>query len=237
MAMYDVELPNVKISGNTDGFRFVYDAHGNRTMNVLGITDEIFPEDIPEKCLNSKVILISPILQKVNLDLIRSLREKSHATLFLNPQDYPTNADEKSGIVKISGGDLAAELASLVDIIKLNELQSIALTGFEDPYTSVRLLLDWGAKIGIITLADKGSIIRRGRGYVVVPAYKTLAKDPTGAGDVYVGAFIKKYLEDKPLLECGFFASAAASIKVEYTGPDFPMTYEAATQRMRELIS
>ncbi|MFH0897237.1 MAG: PfkB family carbohydrate kinase [Candidatus Bathyarchaeota archaeon] len=237
MARYGIEVPHVKVSENTGGFRLIYDNRGDRTLDVLGIADKIFPEDIPGEYLEAKVILIAPILQEVNIDLIRFLKEGSHATLFLDPQGLIREISKGGRIAETCERSLAAEFTGMVDIIKPNERESVVLTGFEDPYTSARQLVEWGARIGIITLADKGSIIRRGKGYVRIPAYRTVAKDPTGAGDTYAGAFIKKYLENESLLSCGLFASAAASIKVEHTGSDFPLTEDYVTQRARELNS
>lgn len=235
MTRYGIELPHVKVSENTGGFRLIYNARGDRTLDVLGVAGKILPEDVPEQCLDAKVILIAPILQEVNIAFIRFLRENSRATLFLDPQGVVREIGKGGRIVESCERSLAASFASTVDIIKPNEHESVVLTGFEDPYMSARQLVEWGAKIGIVTLAEKGSVIRKEKGGLIIPAYKTVAKDPTGAGDTYAGAFIKRYLENKPLLSCAFFAAAAASIKVEHMGPDFPLTYDAVIARVREL--
>ena len=235
MAKYGIELPRIKTSESTGGFRLIYNEHGDRTLDVLGIASRIFPEDVPKECLEAKAILVAPILQEIDLAFIRFLKENSRATVFLDPQGVIREINEKGRIVESCERSLAANLAATVDVIKPNEHESVTLTGFEDPYTSARQLVDWGAKIGIVTLAEHGSIIRRVRGGVTVPAYRTLAKDPTGAGDTYVGAFIKAYTENRPLLTCGYFATAAASIKVEYMGPDYPLTHDAVVERIRKL--
>jgi len=64
-----------------------------------------------------------------------------------------------------------------------------------------------------------------------------MAKDPTGAGDSYAGSFIYRYLRnDQDLLDAAFFASGAASIMVEYSGPDFPLDLPAVEQRLSRLL-
>ena len=236
MASYGIKTPLLKISEKTGGFRLVYDTHGNRTLDVLGVADKIFSEDIPHECLEAKAILIAPILQEVDLDLIRFLRENSCATLFLDPQGLVREINEKGRITETCTRNRAAEITSLVDIIKPNEHEAKVLTDNIDPFTSARQLVMWGAKIAIVTLADRGSIIRKNKRNLTIPAYQTVARDPTGAGDTYIGAFIKKYLEKETLLNCGFFASAAASIKVEHIGPDFSLTEEAVMQRVYTLL-
>ncbi len=237
MAKYSIALPRLKVSEHTGGFKLIYDPRGDRTLDVLGVADPIFPEDIPKECLEAEIILIAPILQETSLDLIRFLRAHSHATLFLDPQGVIREIGKDNRIVEKCERHFAAEVTSLVDIIKPNEHEAILLTSCEDPYTASRQLIEWGAKISIITLADRGSVIRREKGSVKIPAYKTIAKDPTGAGDTYAGAFIKRYLQNEPLLSCGLYASAAASIKVEHTGPDFPLSEDAVIQRAHALDS
>lgn len=238
MSKYNVELPYIKTSKNTGGFRLIYDAYGNRTLDVLGVAGPISIEDLPKRCLDARVILIAPILKEININFISFLRKKSKATLFLDPQGLIREIGEYGRILETCNKGLAATFSSLVDIIKPNEHEAIILTDFKDPYRSVKQLVDWGSNIGIVTLADKGSIIRTEGRYMDIPAYKTLAKDPTGAGDTYAGAFIKKYLENNSsILDCGLFATAAASIKIEHTGPDFPLKYSSVTRRLHELIT
>jgi sugar/nucleoside kinase (ribokinase family) len=237
MKRYGVELPKINVSEKTGGFKLVYDRLGNRTLDVLGIAGKILPKDIPKKCLDAKVILIAPILQEINVDVICFLRENSEAQLFLDPQGLIRTIGKKGRITTGCDRHLAAKFTNLVHVIKPNEHESRALTGFEDPFMSAKQLVKWGAEIGIVTLAEKGSVIRRNNQELAIPAYKTLAKDPTGAGDTYAGAFITKFLQNQPLFHCGLFATAAASIKIEHTGPDFTLTHEAVMQRVRELES
>jgi sugar/nucleoside kinase (ribokinase family) len=237
MSRYGVELPKINISAKSGGFKLIYDTLGNRTLDVLGVAGNIRPQDIPEKCLDARVILLAPILQEINIDLIQFLRENSEAQLFLDPQGLIRTIGEQGRIITVCDRQQAAKFTSLVHIIKPNEHESIALTGFENPFMSAKQLVKWGAEVGIVTLADKGSVIRRNNQELAIPAYKTLAKDPTGAGDTYAGAFITKFLENHPLFRCGLFATAAASIKIEHTGPDFPLSRQSVIQRIRELES
>lgn len=72
----------------------------------------------------------------------------------------------------------------------------------------------------ITTQGEKGSEIecRDSPASYWIPAYKTKAIDPTGAGDSYRGAFLAAYLEHSPLRECGQIASTVASFVVEKHG-------------------
>jgi sugar/nucleoside kinase (ribokinase family) len=237
MEQYGITVPKIKITTQTGGFKLIYDTSGNRTLDVLGVAGTIRPRDIPDKCLDAKIILLAPILQEINIELIQFLRKNSEAQLFLDPQGLIRTIGEQGRITTGCDRQRAARFTRLVHIIKPNEHESVALTGFENPFMSAKQLVKWGAEVGIVTLADRGSVIRRDKQELAIPAYKTLAKDPTGAGDTYAGAFITRFLENSSLFQCGLFATAAASIKIEHTGPDFPLTRQSVIQRVIELES
>lgn len=84
---------------------------------------------------------------------------------------------------------------------------------------NVRVLRDYNL-IMVTTNGEAGSLIEQSSSSesYLIPAYKTKAVDPTGAGDSYRGAFLAAYLEHSPLEECGQIASAVASFVVEKHG-------------------
>jgi sugar/nucleoside kinase (ribokinase family) len=235
IAGYGIELPVKKFSDETGGFKLVYDSKGDRTLDVLGIADKLFPEDVPSECLNSKVILLGPILQEIDLNFVKFLKHNSDATIFLDPQGMLRTIDANGRIQHKCDRNTILTLVKLVDYIKPNEIEAITLTGQTDPYLSVKLLVEWGSKVGIVTLAERGSLLYDSIKYYQIPAYKTLAKDPTGAGDTYAGAFIFYLLNGHTVYNSALFASAAASIKIEYTGPDFPLTRSTVKSRVQKL--
>ena len=73
LSAYGIKLPVIKISEETGGFKLIYDTKGDRTLDVLGIADKIFPEDVPSECLNSKMFLLGPILQEIDLNFVKFL--------------------------------------------------------------------------------------------------------------------------------------------------------------------
>jgi sugar/nucleoside kinase (ribokinase family) len=235
MARYGVDIHGMKAVSSTGGFKLIYDDRGNRTLDVLGVSEEIHPEDIPEEFLDSEMILLGPILDEVSVETIRFIRGQSKAEIFLDPQGLVREIGPEGRIREVGDLGKTKTLCGLVDIIKPNEHEARLMVDHEDPFMAVRLLVQWGAKIAIVTLAERGSIIAKGRNMIRILAYETLAKDPTGAGDTYAGAFVTKYLEGGALYHCGLFASAAASIKVENTGPDFPLDLGEVNRRMKVL--
>lgn len=95
--------------------------------------------------------------------------------------------------------DLSDEFFKYSDIICLNESEASALSGVEvvDKITAVssaKILLAKGAKVCLITLGKDGSVSVLADGTVdIVPGDTVVAKDTTGAGDSFIGAFAYFY--------------------------------------------
>jgi sugar/nucleoside kinase (ribokinase family) len=235
MNAYGIDVRSDSTDGETGGFHLVYDARGDRTLDVLGVADRITPANIPKEYLDAKFVLIGPILGEVDLTLVDFIRSSTSARLFLDPQ----------GLVRIIGSDRRVlhecdkaqfgKIAELVDIIKPNEHESETITGEKDPVLAARQIRQLGPAITIVTLADRGSILIDDDGMRRIPAFPTTAIDPTGAGDVYAGSFITDYIGKGSAVEAAIFASAAASLKVEQMGPDFRIPLEATEQRKNEI--
>lgn len=79
-----------------------------------------------------------------------------------------------------------------VDIIKVSDEETRLLTGFEDEVRASEELLNMGIKTVIITLGEKGALVRTKDGYVYSEAEKVKAVDTTGAGDAFMGGFLYK---------------------------------------------
>ncbi len=221
-------------SMETGGFELIYDDKGNRELHILGIAGKITQCEIPDEYLNVRYILLGPILNEIDLDLIEYLANSTNAKIFLDPQGL-TRVIKRGKIEHVCNRDHMRKIAKMVHYIKPNEIESWTITGIKDPFDSVKELVSWGAEVGIVTLAERGSVVYNGEHFYKIPAYKTTAIDPTGAGDVYAGAFIAKMLEGRDILTACLYASAVASIKVEYCGPEFPVTKKEVERRYKVL--
>jgi len=229
---YGIYSPKVKISKETGGFKLVYDMSGNRTLKVLGVAGKITKKDIPDECLNARYILLGPILQEIDLDLVSFLKETTNSKVFLDPQGLVRKISPDKQIVYKSERENVRKIVSMVDFIKPNEHESIIMTGTSDPFVSAKILAEWGSPVAMVTLAERGSVVCDREEIVKIPAYETFAIDPTGAGDVYAGAFIYEYAKMENVVSSCLFASAAASIMVEHSGPDFPMGEKEVRRRL-----
>ncbi len=236
MKRFGIEGLIPRTSGETGGFSLVYDGAGNRELSLLGRADVISEGDIPEAALDSRYLLVGPILSEVGLNVISFLRKSTKARLFLDPQGLIRTAGRDGRIIHSNANGIVREACSLVDFVKPNEYEAKIITGESDPYRALRILADWGAPVVIITLAERGSILFADGEEVRVPAFKTEAIDPTGAGDVYGGSFLFALSRGQGMKKAAVYASAAASVMVENVGPEFPLSDPEATRRA-EILS
>jgi sugar/nucleoside kinase (ribokinase family) len=224
-------------SHQTGGFSLIYyDAYGNRELSLLGIAEPI-PAGL-EGFAAHDFILFGPILGEVNTALVDQVRRSSQAPILTDPQGLLRK--QNGGKIYHEMSDDFVNIAKISTILKANELETKIVTGIdarEDPEGAVKALYQFGCKIAITTIAEVGSIIYDGSRLYPIPPYKTNAIDPTGAGDTYAAGFITRYLETpEDLTGVGCFASAVASVMVENSGPDFPLTRLEADRRQAFLL-
>jgi sugar/nucleoside kinase (ribokinase family) len=223
-------------SQQTGGFNIVYDNLGNRKLSILGIADQI-PESV-DGFRDVDFILIGPIFGEVTIDLALQIAKKANAPILLDPQGLLRKV--RNGVVTHTMTEQFKSIARISTIIKANELETRVITGVNPrihPDLAARSLYRFGCKIAIVTLAEAGSVIYDGEYIYHIPPYTTNAVDPTGAGDTYAAGFMVKYLETDDLTTVGCFASAVASVMVENTGPEFPLTREEANRRADVLLT
>ena len=232
MKKYGIEARVNASNPGTGGFHLIYDEKGDRTLDVLGVAGRIMSRSIPEEFLQSRMIIIGPILGEVDSELIEFIRHSTSSKLFLDPQGLVRSIGADRRIIHKCDWDEFVKLARQVDDLKPNETESQTITGKADPMLALRRLHEIGVRVPILTLSERGSLHVEDGTLHHIPAYPTKAIDPTGAGDSYAGSFIRQYERKDNLLEAALYASAAASIKVEQVGPDFLMTDYEVTQRM-----
>lgn len=225
-------------SKETGGFSLIYyDNQGNRHLSILGTADPI-PAQF-SKIPACDIILIGPILGEISPELVENLRRQSQAPILVDPQGLLRKT--VAGKIVHEMSDSFAKIAAMATIVKANELETQVVTGIDarvDPEGAVRALHQYGCKIAITTIAEVGSIIYDGNRITVIPPFTTNAIDPTGAGDTYAAGFMVKYLETPADLRgVGCFASGVASVMVENSGPDFPLSRPEADWRQAFLMS
>jgi adenosine kinase len=71
-------------------------------------------------------------------------------------------------------------------------------------------------------MGQKGSVLFfEETKYSIPPCKSARIVDPTGAGDVFIGAFLAEYIRKKDCLWCACVGSAASSLVIEDVGTSF----------------
>lgn len=227
----------VEESAESGGFKLIYyDKHGNRTLDVLGDAGPI--NFFPEEYLEADWILFGPILQEVDLDYVELITSRSKAKIFVDPQGFLRRIENGRILHDKTPG--IERIAALSTVFKPNEMECKVLTGIDprvDYETPARMLKEWGSQVVIITLAEEGSVIFDGKKMYRVPAFETLAKDSTGAGDTYAAGMIYAIDKGYDWYEAGCFAGCVSSVMIENTGPEFPLTVAEAERRKTSLLA
>ncbi len=155
-------------------------------------------------------------------------------------QEAARQAKERGIKVVLDAGTMregSLELASMVDVLIASEGFAEPLMGEGAPPKEVlEYLRQLGPKEVIITRGTKGSMGVSGEEIIVQDAFKVTAKDTTGAGDVYHGAYIYGLLKGWDMRGCIRFASGAAALKCREVGAREGIPHLAEVERFLSKI-
>ena len=114
--------------------------------------------------------------------------------------------------------DSLHNVLSSSDILFINESEASLLSGKKTIYDSASLFLDLGLKIVVVKKGGQGAELFSNEENIKIGAYKVNVVDPTGAGDVFGGAFISTLAQGGTLSDSLVNGSAMASFCVEGFG-------------------
>ncbi|MCL2207760.1 MAG: adenosine kinase [Fibromonadales bacterium] len=107
-----------------------------------------------------------------------------------------------------------------IDILIANEDEARILTSVEEELACMEMAKI--AKIAIVKVGKKGSIICEKDKVLKVGTPNVKALDTTGAGDLWASGFLYGYSNGWPLEKCAELASATASEVIQVLGPIIP---------------
>ncbi|MCX8056023.1 MAG: carbohydrate kinase family protein [Ignavibacteria bacterium] len=88
-----------------------------------------------------------------------------------------------------------------IDILMCNKDELSELTNENKIEKAIEQLHNFGIKILVIKLGEKGSLVSKNFYSEFVPSFKVKSKDTTGAGDAFAGGFLYGILQGKNLYE------------------------------------
>ncbi len=126
------------------------------------------------------------------------------------------------GLISVDGGHASPDIEALLplaDIMIMSETFITEQLKKDTVANQIRKLYRrYQPKVLIITRGDKGVWYWENDKVNKVSAFRVKAKDTTGAGDVFHGAFLYAYLKNYSLVDAITFAQAASALKVQYVG-------------------
>jgi len=216
----------------TTRFELCYNKDFERTLKLTCKGYPISLDDIPLD-LRAKTIHVAPIAGEVNYEIMKQLKACCNS-LSLDPQGFLRCFDEKGDVTPNLQVD--KHVLELVDICKASQDEIFVLTGLSELKEAIRAVHDVGIKIVIVTMGAKGALLSvEGAQYNIPSCQPTVLVDPTGAGDVFIGAFLSEYIGGKELLWCASIGSAAASMAVEGIGSTYFGKREEVVERAMNL--
>jgi sugar/nucleoside kinase (ribokinase family) len=230
----DVSMVKRYLQEATTHFDLSYSSDfSERSLKLTCKGHPINPEDIPEG-LRVKIIHVAPIADEISCETMRHLRDCCDV-LSLDPQGFLRSFDKEGNMTPKRYTGLRG--LDLVNICKLSVDELFVLTGKSELKEAVRAVHDVGVETIIVTMGAHGSLLSAEGVCYNVPACKpAVVVDPTGAGDVFIGAFLAEHLKGKDTLWCASVGSAAASFVVEIIGSSYIVTKDQIYQRAQTIV-
>lgn len=104
------------------------------------------------------------------------------------------------------------------DLLFVNDSEARMLTECEDPREAACILRGRGVKDIVVKIGSRGCLVFTDDSESHVPGFSVPAKDTTGAGDCFAGAFLAAISKGLPYKEAARIANAAGAMNVEHLG-------------------
>jgi hypothetical protein len=241
-------LPDVRFSAirseEATTFENVY-ANGVRRQYLRGRAATISLDAVPHSWRAAPMILLAPLIGEVEPELAAGLSHSKSALLAATPQGWLRRTDS-IGRVSPAPFELAGQILpflqamvlSYEDLVPVSDLAaaSISSAGMEQAHASVS---DWARTVPllVVTRGAAGALLfQAGHQPRAFPGYPAREVDPTGAGDVFAGAFMVQLFSTGNANDAMDFANRVAACSVEGFGMGGIPTYEEALARFADQI-
>lgn len=105
------------------------------------------------------------------------------------------------------------------------ELRSLFWGESNDLWEMAAHVCEYGPRIVVIKRGGQGQFVYDavGKHRYEIPAYPSRVADPTGAGDAFGGGFLAGFQRTNDPLQAAIYGNVSASLKVEGSGPFYPL--------------
>ena len=213
-----VDLSGLKRIKDASTTRFILKyTNWKRQLQLKSRAPPILLEEVTDY-LQAKVIHIAPVANEISRNIVDKLRTLTNV-LSLDPQGFVREFDTE-GNIHLKRWD-NQQVLEQIDLYKSSSNEIRMVTGLADLHLAMEKIHGYGAKIVIVTMGMKGSkLLFEGKLYDIPACKPKIIRDPTGAGDAFIGAFLAEYVKGKDPVWCACIGSASASFVVEGVGPE-----------------
>jgi len=217
----DVQPCMISEQNSTASYLAVLDPQGNRYFSLedMAVLEEITPAYIQknEACLASaSVIFIDANLPAPTLEAVMQAAKKTGVLICADTTSVllaPRLLPHLEQIYLLSANSSEASVLCQNDPV---------VTDRDSALIAARKLVNLGAELVIISLAEFGVVYATSETNGHVPAIQTRILDPTGAGDALTATVIFGILNEIPIDESVQLGVTAASLILRYRGTVFP---------------
>lgn len=203
--LHDIAVHRVD-SAQTTTFHNIYH-DGHRQQFLLARAEDMQPEDVPAAWRVVPIVHLGPLAREVDARFVKLF---PGALVGVTPQGWLRQWDETKR-VRMRPWEEAPEILPHVDVLVLSEEDLNGNTELMDEYARL-------TRIAVMTQGPKGCTVFTDGIEKHVPGFPACEVDPTGAGDVFAGAFLIRLQETGDPFEAARFANATASFCVEAPG-------------------
>ncbi len=195
--------------GRTPTYLFLNDADGDMALALsdMEICEQISPAYLESKLplLNNAAVVIADC--NIPQESLEFLAAHCTAPLFADP-------------VSTAKAKKLLPVLGKLHTLKPNRMEAelltgIAITGTESLHRAAKALLSTGLKRVFISLGNDGVLAAEGDTLLQVPCYRAEVRNATGAGDAFMAALARSYMDGKDLEQSARFAAATAALAIE----------------------
>ncbi|MCF6276948.1 MAG: carbohydrate kinase family protein [Candidatus Magasanikbacteria bacterium] len=198
---------------NFKGERTILSQHPKRNYTLLNIpkTNWIYYTSL------------SKSFEKIQKKLISHLKKNPSIKLAVNPGTYQL----KDGL------KILKKILPYAHAIILNKEEAEIIVGKKKTEKStLKALLETGAKIAVITNGKKGSYTTDGKEFLFMPIYPLKAKAKTGAGDAFTSGFLSALVQGHTIKEAVQWGTANSAGVIQKFGAQVGLLSKRQTLTM-----
>ena len=103
-------------------------------------------------------------------------------------------------------------------VTMLTEVEALTVTGESSHEAAASELLAWDCPVVVVKRGAAGCTVWTNEGPTSIEAFSVVARDTTGAGDTFAGAFMVEWLRSRNPVRSAEYGAAAAAVLVQKIG-------------------